>query len=65
MTLEEFLAALNANIFLREFSFAKNEFSPAPGEEVEFADHVIWIDDLLIIFRPVREQRLDRYQFRV
>lgn len=48
---EEFLSDLNTNIFLREFSFSKNEFTPIPGDEVEFADHVVWIDDLLFIFQ--------------
>lgn len=48
---EEFLSVLNANIFLREFSFSKNEFSPIPGNELEFADHVVWIDNLMFIFQ--------------
>lgn len=51
LSLEEYLAQLNANIFLKEFSFAKNEFRPSPRREVEFADHVIWLDDLLILFQ--------------
>lgn len=48
---EELLSDLNANIFLREFSFSENEFSPAPGDELEFADHVIWIDHMMFIFQ--------------
>lgn len=49
--LEDFLAKLNENIFYREFSFSRNDFHPSPGEKKEFADHVVWIDDLLIIFQ--------------
>lgn len=49
--LEDYLAELNANIFLKEFSFAKNQFSPSPGEELEFADHVTWLDDLLLLYQ--------------
>lgn len=51
MVAEDFLSGINANIFLREFSFNKNKFNLNPKEEVEFADHVIWIDDLMIIFQ--------------
>ena len=51
MLTENFLSGINDNIFLREFSFNKNKFNLNPQEEVEFADHVIWIDDLLIIFQ--------------
>lgn len=51
MILESFIAKLNANIFLREFSFAKNTFLLSSGQEVEFADHVIWIGDSLIIYQ--------------
>lgn len=51
LSLEEYLSQLNANIFLKEFSFAKNQFRPSPRKEVEFADHVIWLDDLLILYQ--------------
>jgi hypothetical protein len=51
MTLERYLSELNENIFFREFSFAKNKFSPAQQSELEFADHVIWLDELLITFQ--------------
>ncbi len=51
MGLEEFLNNINANRFLREFSFSKNEFNPKPGEEIEFADHIILLDDLLTIYQ--------------
>jgi len=49
--LQDFLAQLNADIFYREFSFSRNDFVPVPGEQKEFADHVVWIDDLLIIYQ--------------
>ena len=51
MTLEEHLASLNENIFFKEFSFSRNEFSPQQNSELEFADHVIWLDELLITFQ--------------
>ena len=49
--LQDFLAQLNADIFYREFSFSRNDFVPVPGEQKEFADHVVWIDNLLIIYQ--------------
>lgn len=49
--LQAALDELNKNIFFREFSFSKNDFSPTPGATKEFADHVIWIDDLLIVYQ--------------
>jgi hypothetical protein len=48
---EEFISDINTNIFLREFTFSENEFSPAPGGEVQFADNVVWIDDLMFIYQ--------------
>jgi hypothetical protein len=49
--LQTTLNRLNANVFYREFSFSKNSFTPVPGRSKELADHIVWIDDLLIIFQ--------------
>jgi hypothetical protein len=49
--LEQYTSELNSNVFFREFSFARNKFSPKPKEELEFADHVVWLDDLLLVFQ--------------
>jgi hypothetical protein len=51
LSLEESIAAVNKNIFLREFSFSKNNFKPNPHEKLELADHIIWIDKLLIAYQ--------------
>lgn len=51
MNLEELIAQLNANIFLKEFSFSKNNFTPKGSSELELADHVIWLDDLMIVYQ--------------
>src|SRR5215217_4206884 len=51
MTLETYLAGTNQNIFYKEFSFSKNQFTPPLASELEFADHVVWLDDLLITFQ--------------
>jgi len=51
MSFEEELAALNEDYFFREFTFSKATFRPAPREEVELADNIIWIDETLIAFQ--------------
>ncbi len=51
MILQDVLDQINANIFYREFSFSSNNFFPSPGQSEEFADHAIWIDDLLIVYQ--------------
>ncbi len=49
--LEDLLSELNRTIFYREFSFARNVFFKTPGESKEFADHVVWLDDMLFIYQ--------------
>lgn len=51
MTLEEFLARFNENLFFREFSFSQNKFTPSAKSELELADHIVWLDDLLLTFQ--------------
>jgi hypothetical protein len=51
MTLEDRISQINESLFFKEFSFSKNKFSPPQSSELEFADHVIWLDDLLITFQ--------------
>lgn len=49
MGFEEDIAGLNEFFFFREFTISKNTFRPKPHTEVEFADNVIWLDDLAIL----------------
>lgn len=49
--LEDFVASLNSDLFLREFSFAMNNFRTEAGEEYEFADHAVCLDELLVIYQ--------------
>ena len=56
--LESLAAKLNADLFYREFSFSKNKFKPIPAQEREFADLVVWIDDLLIIFQLKQRENI-------
>ena len=57
--LESHLAKLNADIFYREFSFSRNDFTPIQGKTKEFADHIVWIDDLLIIYQ-LKERNINK-----
>jgi hypothetical protein len=50
-TLEARLAATNAGFFLREFSFSRTQFAPPGTTEVEVADHIVSLDDSLLIFQ--------------
>jgi hypothetical protein len=61
MTLEEFISNVNKSIYLREFSFSKNQFTPLKSSELEFSDHVIWLDDLLITFQ-LKERELSSFE---
>lgn len=45
ITLEDYIARLNAQAFWREFTFARNTFSPRPGQELELADNFVWLGD--------------------
>jgi hypothetical protein len=42
MTLEEYIAHLNALAFWKEFTFVENTFAPKPGSELELADSLVW-----------------------
>lgn len=49
MNLEDAVGQLNADYFFREFTFSSNTFKPSPNAELELADKVVWLDDLLIL----------------
>ena len=51
MTLEEFTARLNSSMFWQEFTFSQTKFSPRPRQEVELADGIVQIGDLLYILQ--------------
>jgi hypothetical protein len=56
MSFEEDIARLNQYYFFREFTFSKNTFRPTPTEEVELADNVIWLDNILNIYQLKERQ---------
>ncbi|NEW81933.1 MAG: hypothetical protein GZ094_06175 [Mariniphaga sp.] len=49
---EAYIAELNSNFFFKEFTFSSNKFKvDEKGEELELADNVVWLDDLLMIIQ--------------
>ena len=57
MAFADELAALNEWHFFREFAYSCNTFQPSPGKEVELADNLTWLGDLLIAFQ-LKEREL-------
>jgi hypothetical protein len=51
MSFEQQIGQLNEHFFFREFTFSKTTFRPTPTEEVELADNVVWLDDLVVVFQ--------------
>lgn len=51
MTFEHYLDMVNQNVFLKEFTFHNTKFRPTATEEVELADYVVMLSDVLVIFQ--------------
>ncbi|MBU1098514.1 MAG: hypothetical protein KKB34_18700 [Bacteroidetes bacterium] len=49
---EKIVAFINTNVFFKEFSFSRNEFTAPDGKsELQLADNVIWLDNILFIYQ--------------
>jgi hypothetical protein len=47
---EAYITKLNSNFFFKEFTYSSNKFKiDEKGQELELADNVVWLDDLLLI----------------
>ncbi len=46
---EETLNLINQNVFFKEFTFSKNDFT-VQNDKLEFSDHLVWLDDIYFIF---------------
>ena len=58
ITFEQELAKLNETFFFREFTFSQATFRPNPQDEVELSDHILWIDDIFVVYQ-LKERNLD------
>jgi hypothetical protein len=48
---ENLVSQINSNVFFKEFTFAKNDFTDLDSKQkLEFSDNVIWLDDIFFIF---------------
>lgn len=49
---ESIIAQINKGVFFKEFTFSKTDFKALDSnQELEFADNVVWLDDLFFIFQ--------------
>ena len=51
MAFADELASLNEWHFFREFVYSRNTFRPAPGQEVELADNLVFLGGLLVAYQ--------------
>jgi hypothetical protein len=51
MAFADELVALNEWHFFREFTYSRTIFRLAQGQDVEFADSLIWLGDLLLVYQ--------------
>ena len=51
MPFAESIAELNEWYFFQEFVYSRTTFRPTPQQEVELADNLIWLGDMLISFQ--------------
>ena len=57
---ESLVSKINANVFFEEFTFCKNDFKALDSkQQLEFADSVVWLDDLLFVYQIKERQGSD------
>lgn len=57
MSFEKAVSSLNELFFFKEFTFSRNIFRTQENNEIEFADNVVWLQDLLILYQ-VKERKI-------
>ena len=60
MTFEREIASLNEHFFFEEFTYSTNTFSPNPSTELELADSIIWLDDMLVLFQLKEREKIGK-----
>ncbi len=51
MSFEDDINNLNEFFFFKEFTYSKNKFKRADGQEVEVADSIVYLDDVSFVFQ--------------
>jgi len=55
---ENIVSKINSGVFFKEFTFSKNDFKELDtNQQLEFADNVVWLDDLFFIFQIKERER--------
>ena len=60
MTFEREIASLNEHFFFEEFTYSTNTFRPNPSTELELADSIIWLDDMLVLFQLKEREKIGK-----
>ena len=60
MTFEREIARLNEHFFFEEFAYSTNTFRPNPSTELELADSIIWLDDMLALFQLKEREKIGK-----
>jgi len=57
---EKNILKLHSNHFFKEFTFGKNKFiGHSKGQQLEFADNVVWIDQFFLIFQ-IKDRNIEQ-----
>ena len=56
MTFEKEINRLNEDFFFKEFTYSATTFRPHPSKELELADGLVWLDEMLVVFQ-LKERR--------
>ncbi len=54
---EKNVSFINSNLFFKEFSFSRNNFTSKDGKQLQLADNVIWLDNIFFIYQ-IKERNL-------
>ena len=60
MTFEDDMGSLNERFFFEEFTYSTNTFRPNPSTELELADSIIWLDDMLVLFQLKEREKISK-----
>ena len=58
MSFEGEIASLNEHFFFEEFTYSTNTFRPNPSTELELADSIIWLDDMVVLFQLKEREKI-------
>lgn len=48
---ERYISFINSNLFFKEFTFSRNDFTSKNGNQVQLADNVVWLDNIFFVYQ--------------